>query len=169
MSGQLRAVIGAALLCASMVGCANEEAPVDTSSTKYLYDEVLNPCREMPGKFLSDHHLDNAPKALDNLIDGYIYWGCKYSGQAYDFGAMVSNSPLSQVAQLEPHTVRPVQIAGRAAKIQSLPLETKFCNLYIEMTGGILSLYLVPKSPIEACPTLTTVAEELVPLLPPGV
>ncbi|GAA5077657.1 hypothetical protein GCM10023319_15220 [Nocardia iowensis] len=163
----VRGVICAALLCTSLFGCSRDEAPADTSSTKYLYDEVFNPCREMPSKFLSEHQLETTPEPNDNLIDGYIYWGCEYPGQAYDFGVYVSNMPLSALGHT--HAVKPAQIAGRAAKIQSLPLEKISCNLYIEMTGGLLALGLTLKSPIEACPTLSTVAEDLVPLLPPGV
>ncbi|WP_107657853.1 DUF3558 domain-containing protein [Nocardia suismassiliense] len=168
MIGTLRVAVGAALLCASMVGCTSDEGPVDTSSTKYLFEEVFNPCREVPSKFLLEHHLGAEPESADNLIDGYIYWGCDYNGRDYDLTIFVSNTPLAEVGRGAPHTFQSIQIAGRAAKILSRPLEKRFCNLYIEMTGGILELGLIPRSPIEACPTVTAVAEGLVPLLPPG-
>ncbi|QBS39871.1 DUF3558 family protein [Nocardia sp. CS682] len=169
MKAMLRAMACAALLCAPLVSCTSEKAPADTSSTKYLFEEVFNPCREMPPAFLANNHLDSKPEFGDNMVDGYVYWGCFYRGQDYDLGILVTNSPLSQVSRLEPHTLQSVQIAGRAARIQSLPLEKRFCLLYIEMTGGTLTLDLAPRSAIEACPTVTTLAEELVPLLPPGV
>ncbi|MGY1865655.1 MULTISPECIES: DUF3558 family protein [Nocardia] len=163
------ALIGA-LVCAALGGCTHDEPqPVDTTSSWYMYDNIFNPCRQMPQQFLSHHHLDTKPEGTENRIEHYVSLGCSYDNVEYDFIVEVSNASLDEIPLLDRDSFRETRIAGRAAKILSLPLEQRFCVLNIEMTGGILSLYLSRNVVLDPCATLTALAEELVPLLPKGV
>ncbi|WP_280248287.1 DUF3558 family protein [Nocardia abscessus] len=150
-------------------GCTREDPePVETSSTSYMFDNIFNPCRQIPEKFLEKHHLRKNPQSIDNRIEHYVSWGCSYDSPEYDFSAAVSNAPLGDIPRFARHTFQETRIAGRAAKIQDRPLERVRCVLYVEMTGGILALYLTIEVVLDVCPTLTALAEELIPLLPPG-
>ncbi|MDE1669153.1 DUF3558 family protein [Nocardia gipuzkoensis] len=165
-----RIAIICALVCTMLGGCTRDEpAPGDTSSTSYIFDNVFNPCRQMPTQFLDKHHLSKAPESIDNRIEQYVSWGCSYENPEYDFVVAVSNAPLSEIPRFARHTFQETRISGRAAKIQNRPLEHVHCVLHVEMTGGILALYLTIKVVLDVCPTLTALAEELIPLLPPGV
>ncbi|MGQ4599990.1 hypothetical protein [Nocardia sp. R6R-6] len=158
----------AALISAALSGCTQDEPePIDTS-TDYMFDNIFNPCRQMPQKFLDEHLLKKEPKGINNLIEGYLSLGCSYAGPEYDFSIALSNAPLREVGQFEDHTLQPTRIAGRAAKIQNRPLEHVRCVLYAEMTGGVLALYLTINVVLDVCTTLTALAEELIPLLPQG-
>ncbi|MGY2008021.1 DUF3558 family protein [Nocardia gipuzkoensis] len=161
------AIIGA-LICAALVGCTRDEPePVDTTSTVYMFDNIFNPCRQIPRQFLENHLLDKNPKSGQSSIEDHASLGCTYDGPEYIFTVHVSNAPLSEIGRLNRHTFQETRIAGRAAKIKSLPPEQTSCVLDVEMTGGVLSLYLVIKVVLDVCPTLTALAEELIPLLPP--
>ncbi|MGQ4599991.1 DUF3558 family protein [Nocardia sp. R6R-6] len=158
------------LICAALGGCTRDEPePVDTTSTSYMFDNIFNPCRQMPQQFLEKHLLEKKPQGLNNLIDHYVSLGCSYHSREYDFVVEVSNAPLSDIPRFDRHTFQPTRVAGRTAKIQSLPLEQRFCVLRVEMTGGILSLSVARNVALDPCSTLTALAEELIPLLPQGV
>ncbi|WP_408638738.1 DUF3558 family protein [Nocardia gipuzkoensis] len=165
-----RVAIICVLLCAALSGCTRDKsAPVDTTSTAYMFDNIFNPCRQMPQPFLDRHQFGSNPESTDNRIEDYVSLGCFYQSPKYHLAVGVSNAPLSEVGRTAPHTFQTIRIAGRSAKIQSLPQEQRFCVLRVEMTGGILSLYLSHDVALDPCTTLTALAEELVPLLPPGV
>ncbi|MGK8505413.1 DUF3558 family protein [Nocardia asiatica] len=158
-----------ALACAVLGGCTHDEPkPVDTTSSQYMYDKIFNPCHQIPKQFLENHHLDTKPEGTENRIEHYVSLGCSYGTSEYDLIVEVSNAPLHEIPLLDRDRYQQTRIAGRAAKILSLPLEQRFCVLNVEMTGGILSLYLARKVALDPCTTLTALAEELVPLLPPG-
>ncbi|MGY2027579.1 DUF3558 family protein [Nocardia gipuzkoensis] len=160
----------AVLICAALSGCTRDEPdPVDTTSTSYMFDNIFNPCRQMPQQFLDNHLLKKEPKGINNLIEGYVSLGCSYTGPEYDFVIEVSNSPLGVIPSGDPHRYQETRIAGRAAKILSLPLEQRFCVLRVEMTGGTMSLAVARKVALDPCPTLKALAEELLPQLSAGV
>ncbi|WP_280492748.1 DUF3558 domain-containing protein [Nocardia asiatica] len=169
MNKLTQSMIIGALICAALVGCTRDEPePVDTTSTAYMFDNIFNPCRQIPRQFLENHRFGENPKSGQSNIEDHASLGCTYDGPEYIFSVHVSNAPLSEIGRLNRHTFRETRIAGRAAKIKSSPPgQHPSCVLNIEMTGGVLSLYLVIKVVLDPCTTLTALAEELIPLLPP--
>lgn len=170
MIGIARVVGVTILVSAAVSGCGKDTAPPpDTTSTQYMFDNVFNPCRQMPESFLAAHELVKDPEGLTSPVESYAAIGCSYSGPAVDLTVQVSNAPLPELGRESPHSFTPTQIGERRARILSLPLERRFCRLDVEITGGILALGASGDPTGEPCKPLRALAEELVPLLPTGV
>ncbi|MBW0272279.1 hypothetical protein ATM97_18880 [Nocardia sp. MH4] len=170
MTGMVRAVGVVALVCAAVSGCGQEAAPpADTTSTQYMFDNLFNPCRQMPESFLIGHGLTKDPEGLTSPVEKYAAIGCSFSGPTIDLTVQVSNAPLNELGRESPNSFAPTEIAQRRARILSLPLERRFCRLDVEIAGGILALGASGDPAGEPCTPLTALAEELVPQLPDGV
>ncbi|MFD5175521.1 DUF3558 family protein [Nocardia sp. NPDC058379] len=151
------------------VGCAEEPSDTtDTTSAQYLFDNVFNPCRDVPERLLAEYAVGPETKSGDNLVENYAAIGCTYLGTERDFTVTVSNALLSELGRESPGSFAPTQIAGRAARIMSLPQERRFCRLDVEITGGILALTLSGDPSGDNCTVLSAMAEKLVRHLPAG-
>ncbi|MEV6215263.1 DUF3558 family protein [Nocardia sp. NPDC051833] len=159
-----------ALACLTVSGCGGETAaPKDTTSTQYMFDNIFNPCRQMPESFLVGHGLTKDSKGLTSPVESYAAIGCSYSGPTVDLTVQVSNAPLDELGRESPHSFAPIEVAQRRARILALPLERRFCRLDVEIAGGILALGASGDPAGEPCKPLMALAEELVPQLPSGV
>ncbi|MEU4710468.1 DUF3558 domain-containing protein [Nocardia salmonicida] len=158
--------VGALVLPA---GCADESPdPPDTTSTQYLATNVFNPCRQVPTQFLADYRLGAEAKGANNTVENYSAVGCAYAGAGGQLSVAVSNAPLSELGRETPNAFAPNRIAGRPARIMTLPQERRFCRLDVQIAGGILALTLSGDPSGDNCAVLTAMAEKLVPQLPEG-
>ncbi|MEU5405051.1 DUF3558 family protein [Nocardia asteroides] len=152
-----------------LVGCAGQpSAPPDTTSAQYLFDNVFNPCREVPEWLLAEYGIGPETKTGDNLVEQYAAIGCTYVGTEREFSVAVSNAPLSELGRESPGSFAPTKIEGRAARIMSRPQERLFCRLDVEITGGILALTLSGDPAGDNCSVLTSMAGKLMAQLPAG-